>query len=136
MGGTAIAPELVAPRRLGDAALGTAAVGAAAVAARAASVSVPCPFLAITGLPCPGCGMTRLADTGLHGDVLGAVSTDPLGTLVLAAIAALALLGLAVRAGVAVPLPAAATRGVPLALAGALLARWVTTLTGMVSFTG
>ncbi len=30
-----------------------------------------CPFLVLTGLACPGCGMTRGLHALLHGDVLG-----------------------------------------------------------------
>ena len=37
---------------------------------------VPCPFHAITGLWCPGCGMTRALHHLLHGDVAGAVSSN------------------------------------------------------------
>ncbi len=42
-----------------------------------------CPFLAITGLYCPGCGALRATHDLLHGDVLGAVARNPLTLLAL-----------------------------------------------------
>jgi len=38
---------------------------------------LPCPFIALTGLPCPGCGMTRAMDALLHGDWSRAVAFHP-----------------------------------------------------------
>ncbi len=46
-----------------------------------------CPFLALTGLPCPGCGGLRAVNDLSHGDVLGALSSNVL------AVALLGLLG-------------------------------------------
>ena len=37
---------------------------------------LPCPFHAVTGLWCPGCGMTRALHSLLHGDVAGALSSN------------------------------------------------------------
>ena len=109
----------------------TAGVGAAAVAARALSVPLPCPMLAITGIPCPGCGMTRLADGLAHGQVIDALGTDPLGVLVVATIAALALVGVAGRAGRGWSLPAGAVRAVPALLVGVFALRWLAVLTSL-----
>ena len=32
-----------------------------------------CPFLSLTGIACPGCGLTRGFHAGFHGDILGAL---------------------------------------------------------------
>ena len=40
-----------------------------------------CPFHALTGLPCPTCGMTRAAESLLRGDVREALAWNPLGSL-------------------------------------------------------
>lgn len=37
-----------------------------------------CPVHALTGVPCPGCGLTRAAWLALHGDVAGATRMHPL----------------------------------------------------------
>lgn len=37
-----------------------------------------CPFLAVTGHFCPGCGMLRAVHAILHGDVVGAAGFNPL----------------------------------------------------------
>lgn len=90
-----------------------------------------CPFRAITGVPCPGCGMTGLADGVVHGDVLGAMAADPLGGVLLVAIAALAIVGVAARAGLAPRVPPG--RVVPVALLAVLLVRWALALAGAVA---
>jgi len=36
----------------------------------------PCPFLALTGVPCPGCGGLRAVHDLLTGDVVGALSSN------------------------------------------------------------
>ena len=38
----------------------------------------PCPFKALTGLQCPGCGGTRALHALLHGDVAGAFALNPM----------------------------------------------------------
>jgi hypothetical protein len=52
---------------------------------------VICPFRLITGLPCPGCGMTRAWVYLMHGDVAAAVSANPFSLVALPAAAAFVL---------------------------------------------
>ena len=40
-----------------------------------------CPFLALTGLYCPGCGALRATHDLLHGDLTGALARNPLAVL-------------------------------------------------------
>jgi hypothetical protein len=42
-----------------------------------------CPFLALTGYYCPGCGSTRAVHALVHGDVLGALALNPLAVAAL-----------------------------------------------------
>jgi hypothetical protein len=46
---------------------------------------VVCPFRAVTGLPCPGCGMTRAFCAIGHGDFAGAFGFNVLAPFVFAA---------------------------------------------------
>jgi hypothetical protein len=48
-----------------------------------------CPFKVMTGLPCPGCGMTRSVVTLLHGDLRTSLYFHPLGVVMVAICAAL-----------------------------------------------
>jgi hypothetical protein len=48
-----------------------------------------CPFLTLTGYPCPGCGGLRAMNNLTHGDVVGAISSNAM------AVALLGLLGIA-----------------------------------------
>lgn len=116
--------------RIADAGLATAGIGAAAVAARALSVPLPCPLLALSGIPCPGCGLTRLADGLAHGHVLDAVTADPIGVAVLVVLATLAALALARRVTPTVRMPRPATK-VPALLLALLALRWATVLAGV-----
>ena len=43
----------------------------------------PCPFHALTGLWCPGCGSTRTAHALLHGDFVAAFGFNPMMVLAL-----------------------------------------------------
>jgi hypothetical protein len=40
-----------------------------------------CPFRQATGWPCPGCGLTRVADRFSHGNLIGAWHANPLGAV-------------------------------------------------------
>lgn len=42
------------------------------------AVGITCPILELTGISCPGCGMTRAWLCVLHGDAAGAFSYHPL----------------------------------------------------------
>jgi hypothetical protein len=41
----------------------------------------PCGFLMVTGLPCPGCGLTHAFTAMAHLDFVGAVYANPFGVL-------------------------------------------------------
>jgi hypothetical protein len=43
-----------------------------------------CPFRAMTGLPCPLCGMTRAVTAGLRGDVVASLRFQPAGLVLIA----------------------------------------------------
>lgn len=67
-------------------------VGVAGVAAYLAPHAltagpVMCPFRRVTGLPCPGCGLTRSCVAFLHGDLSRSLHFHPFGPLVVAVIA-------------------------------------------------
>ncbi len=51
---------------------------------------VLCPFRAVTGLDCPGCGMTRSCTHTMHGDVWSALELHPLGPIVVVSFALVA----------------------------------------------
>ena len=52
----------------------------------------PCPFRAMTGIACPGCGTTRAAHAVLEGHLLDALRFNPLIFVAGAALMALALI--------------------------------------------
>ena len=66
--------------------LAVATAYVAAVDPSQRSVLPPCPFHALTGWWCPGCGMTRATHHLLHGDVVGALRYNALLPFVLALI--------------------------------------------------
>jgi hypothetical protein len=51
----------------------------------------PCPYLTLTGLACPGCGLTRALHFLLHGDVRQAFAYNPWAFLGAPAVAAFVL---------------------------------------------
>ena len=59
----------------------------------------PCPFLAVTGLPCLTCGATRATIAFLHGNFLSAVSWNPLAFLALCGVAVFDLYAVVVLLG-------------------------------------
>jgi hypothetical protein len=46
-----------------------------------------CPFRAVTGLPCPFCGMTRSVDAAVHGQMMASLRFQPAGIFLLVAVA-------------------------------------------------
>ncbi len=63
-----------------------------------------CAVREYTGWPCPGCGLTRAAVRVAHGDILGALDANPLGTLAALGFAACAVLA-ALQLLLRLPLP-------------------------------
>lgn len=47
----------------------------------------PCRFLELTGLPCPGCGVTTAAVLATHGELARAFATQPFGAALAIAMA-------------------------------------------------
>jgi hypothetical protein len=79
-------------RLVGQSALGLVGLGTVLIAARTVSLHAPaCPLRALTGIPCPGCGMTRLADAVAHGRWGEAAGADLAGVAILGLMAVLAL---------------------------------------------
>ena len=70
---TAFAVDLRAPRYVGLAMLGAAALRPELPI----EVVPPCPLRAVTGIPCPFCGMTRGVTAAVHGDVAHAFLMSP-----------------------------------------------------------
>jgi hypothetical protein len=87
-----------------------------------------CPFALMTGVACPGCGMTRAAAHLVRGDVAGAIGYHPLIPL----IAILAVGGwawfLLVRTGRARPPTGRAINAVLIATGVLLIGVWVARL--------
>ena len=115
--------------RYSTAALVTSGLGGAWVLGRdLLPFDAACPILETTGVPCPFCGFTRLADHVASGDVTLAITTDPAGTVFLALLIVLAAVGVLLRLRPELRrwpgAPAAAALGV------ALAAHWATTLAG------
>ena len=60
-----------------------------AVFVRLSGLSIPCPFHAVTGLLCPGCGVTRMCLALLRLDFAAAWQANPVLLLLLPVLAAL-----------------------------------------------
>lgn len=73
--------------------LGVVGMGIAAVLPvdRVDDGPVLCPFRRLTGLPCPGCGMTRCWVHLMHGQWHAAIVANPFGIVAMAAVIGLAV---------------------------------------------
>lgn len=82
--------ERIRRRRLllGCAALLAAGLGYA-LWVRLTGLAIPCPFRAVTGLKCPGCGVTRMCLALLRGDWAAAWRANPVLLLLLPLLAVL-----------------------------------------------
>ena len=111
-------------------AVGAAAIGAGLLGARALGHQVgPCALRSHTGVPCPGCGLTRLAVHVTEGRLGTAATGDLPGLLLLLAVAVVAVAQVAALRGRSLPW----LRGpaLPLVLGGLLAAHWaLTAVTG------
>ncbi|SDK11244.1 Protein of unknown function [Nocardioides sp. YR527] len=58
---------------------------------------VLCPFRAITGLPCPGCGLTRSWVYLMHGDIGSSLASNWFGPVLILAIVVLAVVAVRAR---------------------------------------
>jgi hypothetical protein len=63
-----------------------------------------CGFRAFTGVPCPGCGLTRVAERLAHFNVHGALLANPLGAIAgLVFVAAMLLSAMHLALGLPIP---------------------------------
>lgn len=76
-------PAWVAPGVAGAVALGVCFLLALRDPREESSYSTGCPFLAVTGILCPGCGVSRTINRLMWGDVLGALRYNILAVAVL-----------------------------------------------------
>jgi hypothetical protein len=89
---------------------------------------VACVFKALTGLPCPTCGSTRVLGRLAHGDLAGALAMNPLaaaGAVLLAAWAVVDLVLLPSRRAVSLELHPRLARPVRALVVVVFLANWV-----------
>lgn len=63
-----------------------------------------CGFRQFTGVPCPGCGLTRVAERFAHFHLVGALEANPLGTVAAAFFAVMMVLS-ALHLTLAMPVP-------------------------------
>ena len=117
------------PEQLGL--LGLGAAGASFVypaAQRATGLGAFCPLRALTGVPCPLCGMTTAATRLAAGDLHGALAANPFVLVLVAFTAFMALLMTLRAAGVAAPpaaWPAARQRAAKLAVVALAAGSWL-----------
>jgi hypothetical protein len=85
------------------------------------SIPLVCPARALTGLPCPTCGMTHAFVAVAHGDLAAAVAASPAGAL-LAALAWILSAADLVRLVAGAPLPVVPERTARLLVASGTVA--------------
>lgn len=75
-------PWTVHGSTLGRFAVGVAMIAGSVLALRVVSIGLPpCPLRTVTGVPCPGCGLTHLALDLVHARVARVLTHDPAGVL-------------------------------------------------------
>jgi hypothetical protein len=113
--------------------LGVAQVAIFAAGARAWS----CPIRAVSGLPCPSCGLTHSLAALARGDLAGSVAYHPLGPVAAAALLALTVAAVApsgLRDRLVVVVRAVEEKAaLDLVLLVVLLAAWARALLGAVA---
>jgi hypothetical protein len=124
--------EMLRPRVL---ALAIAAVGAAQIVSSYFDTGIPCAFHWMTGIPCPGCGLTRSILALMQGRLEDSLLLHPMGPLLFLGLAAALLTGIMPRAmrGRVIGAIAAieARTGITLWLGVLLMVVWVVRLSGM-----
>ena len=96
--------RLATPVLIGAGALGAAVTLRLLDPSKPGSGLPPCPFYALTGLYCPGCGSTRCLHALVHFDLATAWAMNPLLLLSLPAIAVLTAYGAGVLPARLLPL--------------------------------
>ena len=87
---------------------------------------VNCPFRRFTGLPCPGCGMTRSLSQFAHGDVAASLHAHLLGPVLFLAAAATVVVALTTPGGSPAMVVQRAWRSASLrAVTGAIVMVWL-----------
>lgn len=98
--------DLSTPERIGVLGVGVLLAGAVWPAVVGATgLGLPCPLRTLTGVPCPGCGLTTGAVALSHGQIGAALAANPV-ILGLGVTAVLAVALLSLRAFGIVPPPA------------------------------
>lgn len=77
--------------------LGGVAIAALLPAGGIEDGPVLCPFRALTGLPCPGCGLTRSWVYLMHGDIGSSLASNWFGPLLIIAVIALVVVSVRAR---------------------------------------
>lgn len=120
---------------LRDRRFGLVLVGALGVHIGLASWGLPgwqCPFLNLTGVPCPGCGLTRACMLLARGDVQGSIRFHAFAPIFLVLIAIL-IIGTLLPASVSEPLILKAETlerqtGITIIILGGLILYWLVRL--------
>lgn len=97
------------------------------VLSRVHAVIPPCPFLLLTGHPCPFCGGTRSFSAMWRGDIAGALRHYPLGPLLFAIafpVAAYGIWALVTRRSLRITLTTSLERTITVIGIAAILTSW------------
>lgn len=102
---SAVRRHLSTPERIGLFGAGVLLAGAVwPTVIEATGIGLPCPLRALTGVPCPGCGLTTGAVALAHGQIGAALAANPV-ILGIGALAVSTVVLLSLRAFGIVPPP-------------------------------